>query len=392
MSIVQSPPMQFEFATAARILFGIGTFREAGPVARTFGSRALVIARRATESREMLLERLRGQGMHVSTLAVSGEPTTDSVWLGVEQARRAECDVVIGLGGGSVLDTGKAIAAMLTNQGALLDYLEVAGKGHALSHPPAPFIAIPTTAGTGAEVTRNAVLASPEHKVKVSLRSPYLLPRLALVDPELTLSLPPAVTASTGLDSLTQLIEPYVSHSANPLADAFAREGMPLVARSLRRAFTEGNDIAARQDMALASLMGGLALANAKLGAAHGIASDIGGMFPAPHGVVCARLLPLVMQANVQALEIRAPQSTALARYTHIAQILTGDENTTVANGIAWLNALLTDLRIPNLGAFGLTPADLPAIVAPSQKASSTKGNPITLTDSEMMQILEQAV
>jgi alcohol dehydrogenase class IV len=232
---------------------------------------------------------------------------------------------VIGLGGGSVLDAAKAIAALMTNGGHPLDYLEVVGRGQALRVPAAAMIAIPTTAGTGTEVTRNAVLGSPEHHVKVSLRSPLMLPRLALVDPELTYDLPPALTASTGLDALTQLLEPFVSHQGNPMTDALCREGLRRAAQALPRVFANGQDRAAREDMALASLFGGLALANAKLGAVHGLAAPIGGMFPAPHGAVCAALLPHVMAINVRALRDRQPDAEALRRYDQAAQLLTGN-------------------------------------------------------------------
>src|SRR5207245_11298164 len=207
----------------------------------------------------------------------------------------------------------------------LLDYLEVIGQGRALENASTPFIAMPTTAGTGSEVTRNAVLASPRHRVKVSLRSPFLLPKIALVDPELTYDLPPSITASTGLDALTQLIEPYVSSRANPMTDAVCVDGLRRVARSLRVAFEAGrNAAAAREDMAVASLFGGLALANAGLGAVHGFAGPIGGMFPAPHGAVCAALLPDTMEVNLRALRRRAPESETLRRFDEIARILTG--------------------------------------------------------------------
>ncbi len=245
-----------------------------------------------------------------------------------------EADLVVGMGGGSVIDAAKAIAALLTNPGDPLDYLEVIGRGLPLANACAPMMAIPTTAGTGAEVTRNAVLASPAHRVKVSLRSASMLPDVAIVDPELTLSMPPAVTAATGLDALTQCLEPFVSHLATPLTDGFCREGLARAARSLRRAYHHGSDVAARRDMALASLCGGLALANAKLGAVHGFAGPIGGMFDAPHGAVCARLLPLVMTANVRALEERSPNSPALVRYAEVAKIVTGDADASIADGV----------------------------------------------------------
>ena len=305
MSNIPAQIERFEFATATRILFGAGTLQEVGPLAAEMGHQPLLVCGRSAERSHPLLDLLSAQGLDGVLFSVSGEPTTQVARQGAQRARDEECDIVIGLGGGSVLDTGKAIAALLTNGGDPLDYLKVIGSGQPLTMPSAPFIAIPTTAGTGAEVTRNAVLRSPEHRVKVSLRSPLMLPRLALVDPELTQSLPPAVTASTGLDALTQVLEPYVSRRANPLTDALCREGMHRAARSLCRAYESGDDAKAREDMALASLFGGLALANAGLGAVHGFAGPLGGMFPAPHGALCASLLPHVMKVNVRSLQER---------------------------------------------------------------------------------------
>jgi alcohol dehydrogenase class IV len=299
---------------------------------------------------------------------------------------------VLGFGGGSALDTGKAIAALLTNRGDPLDYLEVIGRGEPLTQPAAPYIAIPTTAGTGAEVTRNAVLLSPQHGVKVSLRSPLMLPRLALVDPELTHSLPPEITASTGLDAFTQVMEPYVSNKANPLTDGLCREGMRLAGRSLRRAYEHGDDPAAREDMAVVSLFGGLALANAKLGAVHGFAGPLGGMFPGPHGAICARLLPYVMEVNVRALQNRALGHPALRRYDEIARILTRDDSATASDGVAWVQELCEALQVPPLATYGLTQADFPTLIQKSVVASSMQGNPIKLSTEEMEEILTRAL
>jgi len=384
--------MRFEFATATRIVFGPGVVNEAAPAAAGLGCRALLVSRPGVEQPSPLMQQLGAKGMAVTAFSLSGEPTLDTVRAGLQRAREARCDLVIGLGGGSILDAGKAIAALLTNGGDPLDYLEVIGRGQALTQASAPYIAIPTTAGTGAEVTRNAVLASPEHRVKASLRSPFMFPRLALVDPELTHSLPPAVTASTGLDALTQLIEPFVSNAANPLTDALCREGMRRAARSLRRACGNGKDASAREDMALASLLGGLALANAKLGVVHGFAAPLGGLLSAPHGAICARLVPYVVAANVRALHERGANSPALERYTEIARILTDRSDATIPNGIAWIQSLCADLNIPPLSRHGLTPAGIPQVVAEAQRASSTKGNPIMLTDQELTGILQQAL
>ncbi len=383
--------MKFEFATAGRIVFGPGTVREAGSLAKGLGSRALVVTGRSTGRAQPLLNALAAQNVSHVAFPFGGEPTTDIVSAGMQRAREERCDLVIGFGGGSAVDAGKAIAALLTNPGELLDYLEVIGKAQPITLPPAPYIAVPTTAGAGAEVTRNAVLASPAHRFKVSLRSPLLLPRVAVVDPELTYGLPPAVTASTGLDALTQLIEPYVSIRANPLTDPLCREGMRRVARSLRRAFENGNDAPAREDMCVASLFGGLALANAGLGAVHGFAAPLGGMFVAPHGAVCAALLADVMEVNLRALRLRAPASPALQRYDEVARILTGNENAGANDGVIWVRELCALLQIPRLRAYGIKAEDVPGVCEKAAVASSMKGNPIPLTSAETQEILERA-
>jgi len=384
--------MRFEFATATRIIFGAGTLREIGPLAAEMGQRALVVTGRTVARATPLLDVLTAQGMDYVLLPLGHEPTLDDVRLGTSQARERTCDLVIGYGGGSALDAAKAIAALLTNGGDPLDYLEVIGRGQPLTRPSAPCIAVPTTAGTGTEVTRNAVLASPDHRVKASLRSPLMLPRLALVDPQLTHTMPPEVTASTGLDALTQLIEPFVSSRATPLTDPLCREGIARVARSLRRAYHCGDDARAREDMALASLFGGLALANAGLGAVHGFAGPLGGMFTAPHGAICARLLPAVMAVNVRALQERHPESEALQRYHEIARILTGDPHATAQDGIAWIEDLCTDLRIPPLSSYGVRQRDFPTLIDKASVASSMKGNPLPLARDEMEDILARAL
>ena len=383
--------MRFEFATATRIIFGPGTIREVAGEAAGLGRRAFVVTGRSPERAGPLLEQLNEHAIEYVTFSVPAEPTTTIVAEAVGRARGWKSDLVIGIGGGSVLDTGKAIAAMLTNSGQLLDYLEVVGEGKPLTQTPAPCIAIPTTAGTGAEVTRNAVLAVPEKQVKVSMRSPLMLPRLAVVDPELTHSMPPSTTASTGLDALTQLIEAYVSNKANPMTDGICREGLKRAGRSLRKAYENGSDSSAREDMALASLFSGLALANAKLGAVHGFAGPLGGMIFAPHGVICARLLPFVCKANVKALHSREPDSPALARYDEVARILTGKVSARAADGVEWIQNLCKALTVPPLVQFGLKEKDLPTVVAKAQKSSSMKGNPVILTDDELIEILKES-
>jgi alcohol dehydrogenase class IV len=382
----------FEFATAGRIVFGSGARRGLGAILAGLGRRVLVVGGAGRRHDAWLDPLLAEQGVsRAADLAVSGEPTIDLARAGAELARTGGCDVVLGLGGGSVLDAAKAIAALATQPGDVLDYLEVIGRGLPLATSPLPCVAVPTTAGTGSEATKNAVLASPEHRVKVSLRSPDMLPRAAVVDPELTLSLPRNVTAATGLDALSQLIEPFVSAKRQPLTDAVCRAGLAEVSWALRRACDEPADLAAREAMSLASLCGGVALANAGLGAVHGFAGPIGGMFPAPHGAVCAILLPGVMAANIAACRSSGDDAT-LDRCAEIARLLTGDADADPEAGVAWVRRLVADLAIPSLAAYGMTAADIPVVVAKAKQASSMKGNPVTLPDDVLQALLVGAL
>lgn len=383
--------MKFEFSTATRIIFGAGTIRQVSSLATETGKRICIVTGSSTERAQPVLEQLDKQSIEYVTLNIAGEPTVDMVKKGVESARSSESDCVISIGGGSVIDTGKAIAAMLTNGGRLEEYLEVVGDGKPLSHPAAPHIAIPTTAGTGAEVTRNSVLGVPEHKVKVSMRSPLMLPQFAVVDPELTYSMPPSVTAYTGLDALTQLIEAYTSINSNPLTDGVCREGLKRAGRSLKRAYENGTDKVAREDMAVASLFGGLALANAKLGAVHGLAGPLGGTISAGHGAICAALLPFVTETNIRALQNKRPDSEGPARYEQTAQILTGRTTAKVDELINWIFDICKSLNITPLSRLGLKEQDLSTVAAKAQKSSSFKGNPIELTGDELLEILKKA-
>jgi alcohol dehydrogenase class IV len=383
--------VRFEFATAGQIIFGDGVAARAGELAAAFGSRALVVTGARPERAQAVLARLHEHGIATMVVQAVGEPSVPHVRLAATQARESGCELVVAIGGGSALDLGKAVAALLANGGDVLDYAEVIGPGRKLQKPSVPLVALPTTAGTGAEVTRNAVVQSPEHGVKVSLRSFGMLPRVALVDPELTLSMPPAVTASTGLDALTQLIEPFVCTRANPLTDSICRQGIRAAARSLRRAYDDGSDREARRDMALASLSGGLALANAGLGAVHGFAGPLGGLLRAPHGVLCARLLPFVMETNLAALRARQTQSEAARRYDEVAQILTGLPQARAEDGVAWVRELCVALRVPALREHGLQPDHYEVVARKSEVASSMQANPIKLTRSELVSILEAA-
>lgn len=382
----------FEFVTATRIRFGQGSAASAATEVAKLGSRAAVIHGANGTRSAWLTQDLEAASVEVLSFTIGGEPSFDRVRTVIDQARQQSCDVVVSIGGGSVIDTGKAVAALLTNDGDLLDYVEGIGRGKTLALPAAPFIAIPTTAGTGAEVTKNAVLGSTEHGVKVSLRSTLMLPTLALVDPELTSSLPPHVTATTGLDAVTQLLEAYTSKKANPMTDAICREGLSRAGRSLLQAVRHGDDVKAREDMALASLFSGLALANAGLGAAHGFAGPLGGRYDAPHGALCARLLPYVVTTNVTALLERDPAAAALEKYENAARLLLDQPGATVEELKQWLHELCDILKVPGLATYGLDEDAFPEEVEKAKRASSMRGNPIELTDKELTHILRDAL
>jgi alcohol dehydrogenase class IV len=379
--------MRFEFATAARIVFGDGEARRLGELAGLSERRALVV----TGSNPSRVAPLIAKLPH-SLYRVPGEPTLELVRRGVEQAGAEGCAAVIAIGGGSAIDAGKAIAALLSNGGDPLDYLEVIGRGQPLMKPAAPFFALPTTAGSGSEVTRNAVLASPEHRVKASLRSSFLLAQAAIVDPELTWSLPRGATASTGIDALTQLIEPYVSCRANAMTDLYCVDGLRRAAGSLEHACENGADREARRCMSWASLLGGLSLANAGLGVVHAFAAPIGGEWNAPHGAICAAILPHGMEMNIEALRRRAPANPALRRYDEIARIVMRQPHAIADDGVIWVADLCDRLEIPRLGSYGITLRDVDGICAKALETSSMKGNPIALTMDEMREIAIRAL
>src|SRR6516225_5850614 len=378
----------FEFATAGRVIVGAGRSAELPGLLAGYGTRVLVCTGASPYRHADLLS---GLGLPTLVFPVAGEPTVDLARAAVAAAREHGADVVAAIGGGSVIDTGKAAAMLLGNGGDPLDYLEVIGGGQAITRASVPCVAVPTTAGTGAEVTANAVLASPEHRVKASLRAATMLPRAALVDPLLTVSCPAEVTAASGMDALTQCLEPFVSPRASPLSDAMAREGIRRAAAGLRRAYADGTDVAARADMAVASVAGGMALANAKLGAVHGLAGVLGGTVAVPHGVACAALLAPVIEANVAALRAGRPGHPALARYAEAAALLTGEPGAAIEDGIAWVRQTLAALAIPGLGAFGLAPDQAGDIAAQALRSSSMRGNPVALSQDDLRTILARA-
>jgi alcohol dehydrogenase class IV len=383
--------INFEFATATQVVFGNGTVSKVPQLLQGMGNIILLVTGKNPGRAKFLTESLEAEGFSVFYFQVEKEPDTGMISNGVRLARKTNCQAVVGFGGGSVIDSAKAIAALVPNKGELPDYLEVIGKGKKPEEKPLPFIAVPTTAGTGAEVTKNSVIHSPEHHVKVSLRSPLMFPDVAVVDPELTLSMPPEITATTGMDALTHLLETFVSNQANPFIDILCREGMRRISVSLKKVYDKGDNLKAREDMAFAAMLGGMALANVKLGAVHGFAGPMGGMFAVPHGAVCAALLPAVMEINIMTLQ-EQNQNHLLEKYREVAQILTKNPDAKIEDGINWAEEMVKALKIPSLAAFGLSSSDFPVLVEKAKKASSMKGNPVSLSKEQLTAILEKSV
>lgn len=384
-------PAAFEFATANRIVFGAGKAAVLPALAAELAARSVLLVTGKSQTRVAgLTTALNGQGISHRIFSIVGEPTVDDVRRGVRAGQG--CDLVLALGGGSAIDGGKAIAALLGNGGDPMDYIEVVGRGQVLARPSLPFIAVPTTAGTGSEVTRNAVLGVPEAKVKASLRSPFMLPTIAVVDPELLSGAPADVVRASALDALAQNIEPFLSSAANPLTDALCRQGIECSVRAVRRAVVQGLDEAACEDLAVASLCGGLALANAGLGAVHGFAAPLGGMFNASHGAVCAALLAATLDVNHRALAARAPTQGSVARFSTLGIWLTGQSSAGAQDAVHWVQTLCSDCKVPGLAAYGVRPHDVPAVVAKAKTASSMKKNPIVLTDDELTEILMRSL
>lgn len=371
----------FTFATAGRIAFGPGRRAELAAAVAALGSRPLVCTGSDPARHAGLIDTIGS----AATFAVRGEPTLEVVRAGAEAARAHGADVVVGLGGGAVLDAAKIIAALATNGGDPLDYAEVIGRGLPLAVRSLPVVAVPTTAGTGSEVTANGVVTSTEHRVKVSLRSASMLPAVAIVDPELTIACPPTVTAHAGLDALVQCIEPFVSPFANPLTDGFCREGIRRAASGLRRAYAEPGDIEARSDVSLCALLSGLALANGKLGAAHGIAGPLGGQTGAPHGAITAAVMVAVSEHN---LAHAGP--VALARYAEVGELLTGRRE--AGAFLDWWAQTAAELGVPGLASLGLDEADIGLVAEAASKASSTKGNPVPMTTADLAGILRRSL
>ena len=382
--------LNFEFATSTRIIFENNSFEKVPGFISEPGSKILIVTGKNTSLGNRLSDFLKEKNLKIEIFSIDSEPTTSDIETGTELAKKAGSNLVVGIGGGSAIDSAKAIAALASNKGELTDYLEVIGKGRKLEELPLPCIAIPTTSGTGAEVTKNSVIKSVEHKVKVSLRSDLMFPKLAVIDPVLTLSMPPELTATTGVDALTHLLETFVSKNANPFIDALCREGMKRISDSLIQAYNDGKNMEARENMAMASMLGGMALANVKLGAVHGFAGPLGGMFLIPHGAVCACLLPAVMEVNIEALKNTGAQKE-LSKFDEVARILTRNDLAFAADGVAWVKGLVKKLRIPSLSEYKISPEVFPGLVEMAKNSSSMKGNPVELNNRQLFEILVQS-
>lgn len=382
----------FEYNLVPRVIFGRKTFAKVKDTLAALGSRPLIVYNGSDD----YIAGLSAQGVEGPTWRQRGEPTVADVDAGTRQAIDSGCDCIIGIGGGSAIDCAKAVAGLVTNGGSAQDYMEVVGKGSKITRLALPWLAIPTTAGTGAEATRNAVVGLPEKQFKASIRSELLLPRLALIDPELGAAVPPEVTASSGMDALCQCIEAYTSSGASPLTDGLALQGIRLAVNALPKVYRDGQNLDAREEMAMAALLSGIALTNAGLGAVHGFAAPLGANFPVPHGTACAALLPHVIAANVAALHPSSSKSSTLLRYATIGRILAGDdgldETEALVAAVGRPAQLARELRIPPLSRYGLTEAHVPEMVALARRSSSMRYNPVELPEETLAHVLRSAI
>jgi alcohol dehydrogenase class IV len=378
----------FSFQTAGKILFGRGQADQAHDLVARFGTHVLVVRGRSVPFVHQFCARLRNAGCAVSEVVATQEPTLADVQSAVDLGRAKAVNVIVSIGGGSVIDLGKAAAALIPSSSPALEHLEIVGNARPLSAPPLPFIALPTTSGTGAEVTKNAVIGVPDQGRKVSLRDDRMFPILAIIDPALTDNTPRSVTLASGLDAITQVIEPYLSRRANPMTDAICRQAIPLGLAALAR-LIDGEDRAARDQLAYTSLIGGVALSNAGLGAVHGLAGVIGGQSAAPHGVICGRLLGPILRLN---FDSAVAGGTDLTRYheikTHLATCFGLDRETAFKD----LPEKLDQLGLPRLGTWLADTSDLAAMANQANSSSSMKSNPVFIEPEGLVQAIRGAL
>ena len=381
--------MKFELRYPTEIFFGNGTFEMLGNKSVEYGKRIFLVTGKSAMHKSGVLVKamkiLKDSSAEVIYLYDKAEhdPSVETVDNGVNLVKNGNFDVVVGIGGGSALDVAKTIACLVKNEGSAGDYL----SGKEINYPGIPFIAVPTTAGTGAEITKNSVITDTKKKLKQSIRSNYMIAKAAIIDPLLTVSMPPYITSASGMDALTQAIECYVSLSANPVSSALAIESISLISRNILRAFINGNDLQARENMALGSLLGAMAFANASLGAVHGLAHPIGAMFDVPHGVICALLLPHVMEFNLPVRKLE---------FAQIAEAMGHDisvhHEDSAYLAISFVKDLLSKLNMPqHLKDLGINESDLD-VIAYSAKGSSLNSNPRPVSPEILVEILSRAM
>jgi alcohol dehydrogenase class IV len=384
--------VRFDLAFPGDMRFGAGRVSEVpGALADLGANRVMVITGRTTSRADGIRAALNEADMSSMVFGVATEPSIERVRAAVDLALESGCDAILGFGGGSALDVAKAVAVLARSGTDPMDHLEVIGGGRPIERPGLPCVAVPTTAGTGSEVTRNSVLSG--GGVKASLRSPLMLPKLAVVDPDLLVGVPKPTIAASGMDALSQLIEPLLSQRANPFTDALARDGIRRSARSLRRAYQEGMEApGVREDLAIASMFSGMCLANSGLGAVHGLAAAAGARLSAPHGAICAAVLTAAMDVNLRALRERAPDHSALQRIAEVASLLTGRPEASPEDAITWLAELTSAMSIPGLASYGLNQDAIATVVTAAQRASSMRGNPIELSDQAVTEIVTRSL
>lgn len=383
----------FTIARLPRIRFGAGVLADVPALAAGYGHKALIVTGKASflasDAFGALEKGLTAQGVGFDVVSIPGEPSPEMVDAAVAAHKNGGVGVVLGIGGGSALDAAKAIAGLLHPGNSVMDHLEGVGPEAPYEGPAVPFIAVPTTAGTGSEATKNAVLSRHGTEgFKKSFRDDKLVAEWALVDPELIRTCPQSVVAANGMDAFTQLLESYVSTKANPMTEALAWAGMEAFARGFWAAYAGGGSeaaVAGRAHVAFASLQSGICLAQTGLGSVHGLASPLGAFFPIPHGVVCGTLLAAATEVNVRALAQRDAGGVALAKYRRIAGLLSGRED--VAALVDMLSEWTHRLGLERLSAYGMSDADVPRVVANS-RGSSMKTNPVVLTDDEIATVV----
>lgn len=381
----------FQFLTAADIRFGRGVAEKAVPDIAALGSHLFLVHGRDGSRADWLASALEAQGASVRRFSVDREPDVALINEGLQAGREAQVDAVVALGGGAVIDAGKALAGLFPSTRPILDHLEVVGKGLPLDSRPLPFAALPTTAGTGAEVTKNAVIAVPEAKRKVSLRDKAMLPDLAIVDPALTDHLPKSITLASGLDAVTQVIEPYLSSKANRMCDVLCRDAIPSGLKALV-CLMEKEEADARDDLAWTSLSGGLALANSGLGAVHGFAGVLGGVTGAAHGAICGVLLPHVLTANEAVLSDLSDGVGKLTRMAAVRGWIADALDCNASEAFICLANWSRDQGLLGLADLGLTRDMIPEVAEQSRVSSSMKGNPVPLDTETLEAILHNAL